>query len=1050
MLRRGAPLLKYCRNAKPHVSHFQLSADEARLEWVGKNAKTKGVPMDAVAEVIPGRTSEVFRKWSSLRDEHPPEVCLSVRYEEEASRTRKAKTKRYRTLDLVFEDPARAAVWREGLVAARRRARADSSGPDAAPQKSSGSSDALARGANGTNGAQQTSATAPLAMRAASRFERLGSASAGGAAGDAASRERIAEPGDVFVWGRVAAADGGGAFGAFGDTSGFAADARNELAPECFATPRRVAGTDGIDVVALALGASHAAAVVRGRGVYTWGEGRGGRLGHGSHAARATPTRLRGAAVETAGLGGERGVDEDVLSVCCGGSVTFAVSGNGRCFAWGDAEGGSASVFGGGEDAANAFGTSGVSAARWTPAPVRFPGVSGGGRARRVTSVSASRSHVAALAADGSLFTWGEDAFGALGVGRRADEDVGDARETTGLGLRENARAAPTLVAALAGKRVTSVSCGRWHTAAVADGEVFAWGDAEGGKLGRPAVPEAAAGAALPGRSSGGDGATRARRTPSRVTREPFPEPVARVSCGTWHTLFLTTGGALYVLGAVGGRDVAGSVEETPARVPFDETRARKAGDGDDPGSPGRLACALVASGELHAAAVVVATGVAAATPSRSSVAARRTESALPDAASVYTWGSGKRGALGHGDVLDRPFPKRVAALAGRGARRVTCGPDATACVVAPRRATNREKASVAKAGARLTRRFDASSRGGLGVRDGVADAGDGGASGPRAAAASARASETRGIEARVSREGSKRGGSVGGGGRDSLVAGDEIVRDGSVTETARRSGSAFATPRPIGPGARADGEANDASLADTAAAASLVAAARARRDAASAAAERDALRLEVASLRAALRLAERADGATTTRATDGEPSVSGRVVLPAPGAAIAEASREEAGTLAVFARGGDRDEPTPPVAATPVVAATAVPPVAATPRTPLPRDAGDSDVGTPNTPADAPERPGTESRRPAPSPSPSPSPCPTTPGSSSGTPGSQWVEEIEPGVFMTIACDATTGHHVLRRVRFSKRVFSDTEATAWWTKNRARVVRARGLKVSR
>ena len=41
-----------------------------------------------------------------------------------------------------------------------------------------------------------------------------------------------------------------------------------------------------------------------------------------------------------------------------------------------------------------------------------------------------------------------------------------------------------------------------------------------------------------------------------------------------------------------------------------------------------------------------------------------------------------------------------------------------------------------------------------------------------------------------------------------------------------------MATPRPIGPGARADGEANDASLADTAAAASLVAAARARRDA--------------------------------------------------------------------------------------------------------------------------------------------------------------------------------------------------------------------------
>ena len=86
------------------------------------------------------------------------------------------------------------------------------------------------------------------------------------------------------------------------------------------------------------------------------------------------------------------------------------------------------------------------------------------------------------------------------------------------------------------------------------------------------------------------------------------------------------------------------------------------------------------------------------------------------------------------------------------------------------------------------------------------------------------------------------------------------------------------------------------------------------------------------------------------------------------------------------------------------------------------------------------------------PSPSPSPSPNPATPGSGSGTPGSRssWVEEIEPGVFITIARDGTTGHEVLRRVRFSKRMFSDTEATAWWTKNRARVIRARGLKLSR
>ena len=1053
-LRRGAPLLKYCRNAKPHVSHFQLSADEARLEWVGKNAKTKGVPMAAVADALPGRASEVFRKWASLEAEHPPEVCLSVRYE--IQENQKAKTKRFRTLDLVFENPARAAVWRAGIAAAARRARAaatpDASGPnDAAPDKGV----TVGSGTNTTSAMNHSVVNSTmLASRAASRFKssrggRDGGSGSGpsGPSRASAARDVIAEPGDAFVWGRVAAIDGGGAFGAFG-FGGFGDDEGERLNDATvrpgesvgFATPRRVAGTDGIDVTAVALGASHVAAVVDRRHVYTWGEGRGGRLGQGSHAARAMPTKLRGVAVDAAGLGlgfsaSGAGADGDVR-VCCGGSVTFAVSGDGRCFSWGDAEGGSASVFGAGPNAPS----------RWTPAPIRFPGD------RKVTLVSASRSHVAALAADGALFTWGENAFGALGVETIAAQQKEKETTTTKFRFRENARATPTRVEALAGKRVTSVSCGRWHTAAVADGEVYAWGDADGGKLGRVCLGDELpldVQRELPGSSSGGGAAPErgglTRRTPARVARGSDLAPVAHISCGTWHTLFSTVDGALYILGAVGGADVAGSVEEAPARVTFAKTVGENSKNGV---FQKHASVTLIASGELHAAVVVVA---------------EAGDDRVPDVAGVYTWGSGKRGALGHGDTLDQPFPKRVAALAGREVRRVTCGPDATACVVSPRAATNREKASVAKAGSRLTRRFDASTRGGMGLRERSAiDVGDGlkastviaarrskesasAESLSRVSGASARSSETR--------EGSTRGGSGAGGGEIGFVV-SETERASSEAE--RRSAFAFATRRPIG--ARVDENGSDASLADADAA--RAAAARARRDAASAAAERDALRMEVASLRAALRLAERAGDATGPRPPVREPSVLGRDVVPAPAAALAEAAREEADTLAAFARGGDRDEPeppvvvapVPPVATTPVVAAAPAPPVATTPvvaATPTaaaaprtPPDAGTPDVGTP----------GTESRRPVPSPSPSPSPNPATPGSGSGTPGSRssWVEEIEPGVFITIARDGTTGHEVLRRVRFSKRMFSDTEATAWWTKNRARVIRARGLKLSR
>jgi hypothetical protein len=454
---------------------------------VGKNAKTKGVPMVAVLDVLPGRDSEVFRKWSSLEIEHPPEVCLSVRYEEEGARDLKKKTvPRVRTLDLVFEDPARLAVWRAGIAAASRRARANSAAdPDAAPEKSSDGSHARdprnARDANADDAmsARQTMATAMRVSTAASRFKRLGSGAAA-AARDVSrntNRDVIAEPGDVFVWGRVAAVDGGGAFGAFGNAENAeTSDARSK--ETAAATPRRVAGTDGIDVVNVALGASHVAAVARGRGVYTWGEGRGGRLGHGSHASRALPTKLRGVVVEAAGLGGDGDGDGDGddVQVCCGGSVTFAVSGDGRCSAWGDAQGQSASVFGTGTDSrgANGYGGSAFgSASRWTPVPVLLPGLESGAR-RVVKSVSASRSHVAALAADGALFTWGENYFGALGVGRSELELTETSTSSSFAG--EDARATPTLVEALIGKRVTSVSCGRWHTAAVADGEVFAWG----------------------------------------------------------------------------------------------------------------------------------------------------------------------------------------------------------------------------------------------------------------------------------------------------------------------------------------------------------------------------------------------------------------------------------------------------------------------------------------------------------------------------------------------------------------------------------------------
>ena len=52
----------------------------------------------------------------------------------------------------------------------------------------------------------------------------------------------------------------------------------------------------------------------------------------------------------------------------------------------------------------------------------------------------------------------------------------------------------------------------------------------------------------------------------------------------------------------------------------------------------------------------------------------------------------------------------------------------------------------------------------------------------------------------------------------------------------------------------------------------------------------------------------------------------------------------------------------------------------------------------------------------------------------------------MENGVFMTLATDGP--RTLLKRVRFSKRIFSNELAKQWWEENRARVIRELHLTV--
>ena len=86
---------------------------------------------------------------------------------------------------------------------------------------------------------------------------------------------------------------------------------------------------------------------------------------------------------------------------------------------------------------------------------------------QRVVAVSAGAGHSLALAADGSVWSWGDGDYGKLGHGNRQYQLL------------------PKKVEAFAGQRVVAVSAGAYRNLArTGDGAVYAWGEGGHGCLG--------------------------------------------------------------------------------------------------------------------------------------------------------------------------------------------------------------------------------------------------------------------------------------------------------------------------------------------------------------------------------------------------------------------------------------------------------------------------------------------------------------------------------------------------------------------------------------
>ncbi len=202
----------------------------------------------------------------------------------------------------------------------------------------------------------------------------------------------------------------------------------------------------GKQVITVAAGGAHSVALCADGTVAAWGQGTAGQLGHGAFTDSATPV----AVTSSGALAGKT-----VVALAAGATHTLALCADGTVVAWGA---GAAGQLGHGATTGSAV-----------PVVVSAAGVLAG---KTVIAIAAGAEHSAALCADGTVATWGSNAFGQLGDGTTT------ARSTPAL-------AGTAAASGLAGKTIVALATGASHTlVATADGIVAAWGRNHAGQLG--------------------------------------------------------------------------------------------------------------------------------------------------------------------------------------------------------------------------------------------------------------------------------------------------------------------------------------------------------------------------------------------------------------------------------------------------------------------------------------------------------------------------------------------------------------------------------------
>ncbi|XP_061376249.1 uncharacterized protein LOC133318269 isoform X2 [Gastrolobium bilobum] len=198
--------------------------------------------------------------------------------------------------------------------------------------------------------------------------------------------------------------------------------------------PCKVDSLHGLVIKLISAAKFHSVAVTARGEVYTWGFGRGGRLGHPDfdiHSGQAAVITPR----QVTGLGSRR-----VKAIAAAKHHTVIATEGGEVFTWGS----------------NREGQLGYTSVDTQPTPRRVTSL----RAK-VIAVAAANKHTVAVSDLGEVFTWGCNREGQLGYGTS----------------NSASNYTPRVVESLKGKKLTRVSTAKYHTVVLgSDGEVYTWG----------------------------------------------------------------------------------------------------------------------------------------------------------------------------------------------------------------------------------------------------------------------------------------------------------------------------------------------------------------------------------------------------------------------------------------------------------------------------------------------------------------------------------------------------------------------------------------------